>query len=80
MNNTLHRPDLELQLKCYHNEDRMMTTNWPTTLNITLNSIPMSIDRGDELTPHQPLLLKNFCQMDTNVLQIDVSACCCVRI
>ena len=39
------RPDLELQLKCFHHEDRAMNTNWPSmmlrkTLNFTSVVLP----------------------------------------
>ena len=29
------RPDLELQLKCFHHEDRAMNTNWPSSVQVT---------------------------------------------
>ena len=28
------RPDLELQLKCFHHEDRAMNTNWPSSVQV----------------------------------------------
>ncbi|XP_062237202.1 zinc finger MIZ domain-containing protein 2-like isoform X2 [Platichthys flesus] len=28
------RPDLELQFKCYHHEDRQMNTNWPASVQV----------------------------------------------
>ena len=28
------RPDLELQLKCFHHEDRAMNTNWPNSVQV----------------------------------------------
>ena len=31
------RPDLELQLKCFHHEDRSMNTNWPSSVQVGLN-------------------------------------------
>lgn len=30
------RPDLELQFKCYHHEDRQMNTNWPASVQVSL--------------------------------------------
>ncbi|CAG14219.1 unnamed protein product, partial [Tetraodon nigroviridis] len=27
-------PDLELQFKCYHHEDRQMNTNWPASVQV----------------------------------------------
>ena len=29
------RPDLELQLKCFHHEDRAMNTNWPNSVQVS---------------------------------------------
>ena len=31
----LWRPDLELQLKCFHHEDRAMNTNWPSSVQVS---------------------------------------------
>ncbi|KAJ8248575.1 hypothetical protein GJAV_G00243460 [Gymnothorax javanicus] len=70
------RPDLELQLKCYHHEDQQMSTNWPASVQISVNATPLSIKRGDKTT-HKPLLLKQVCQPGKNSIQITVSACCC---
>lgn len=28
------RPDMELQLKCFHHEDRLMKTNWPASVQV----------------------------------------------
>ena len=41
----LFRPDLELQFKCYHHEDKSMTTNWPTSVSVSVNATPLSIER-----------------------------------
>ncbi|XP_063304617.1 zinc finger MIZ domain-containing protein 2 isoform X1 [Pelobates fuscus] len=71
------RPDLELQFKCYHHEDRQMNTNWPCSVQVSVNSTPLSIERGDNKTSHKPLYLKNVCQPGRNSIQITVSACCC---
>ncbi|XP_066449248.1 zinc finger MIZ domain-containing protein 2 [Eleutherodactylus coqui] len=71
------RPDLELQFKCYHHEDRQMNTNWPCSVQVTVNSTPLSIERGDNKTSHKPLYLKQVCQPGRNSIQITVSACCC---
>ena len=30
----MFRPDLELQLKCFHHEDRSMNTNWPSSVQV----------------------------------------------
>lgn len=71
---SVSRSDLELQLKCFHHEDRQMNTNWPASVQVSVNATPLSIDRG----PHKPLYLKEVCQPGRNTIQITVSACCCV--
>uniref|UniRef100_A0A3B3UQK0 Zinc finger MIZ-type containing 2 n=1 Tax=Poecilia latipinna TaxID=48699 RepID=A0A3B3UQK0_9TELE len=72
------RPDLELQFKCYHHEDRQMNTNWPASVQVSVNATPLSIERGDNKTSHKPLYLKQVCQPGRNTVQITVTACCCV--
>ncbi|XP_063051663.1 zinc finger MIZ domain-containing protein 2-like isoform X2 [Engraulis encrasicolus] len=71
------RPDLELQFKCYHHEDRQMNTNWPASVQVSVNATPLTIERGDNKTSHKPLYLKAVCQPGRNTIQITVSACCC---
>ncbi|XP_029365499.1 zinc finger MIZ domain-containing protein 2-like isoform X4 [Echeneis naucrates] len=78
------RPDLELQFKCYHHEDRQMNTNWPASvqvsappLQVSVNATPLTIERGDNKTSHKPLYLKQVCQPGRNTIQITVTACCC---
>ncbi|XP_051924876.1 zinc finger MIZ domain-containing protein 2-like [Hippocampus zosterae] len=71
------RPDLELQFKCYHHEDRQMNTNWPASVQVSVNATPLSIERGDNKTSHKPLYLKQVCQLGRNTIQITVTACCC---
>ncbi|XP_053267225.1 zinc finger MIZ domain-containing protein 2 isoform X4 [Pleuronectes platessa] len=79
------RPDLELQFKCYHHEDRQMNTNWPASVQVSIltfslvsvNATPLSIERGDNKTSHKPLYLKQVCQPGRNTVQITVTACCC---
>ncbi|UYV62859.1 ZMIZ1 [Cordylochernes scorpioides] len=71
------RSDLELQLKCFHHEDRQMNTNWPASVQVSVNATPLSIDRGDNKTSHRPLYLKEVCQSGRNTIQITVTACCC---
>jgi len=74
------RSDLELQLKCYHHEDRQMATNWPISVSISVNQTLLAIDRSvDSSACHRPLYLKDVCQPGRNTIQITVSACCCVR-
>ncbi|KAF1526618.1 Zinc finger MIZ domain-containing protein 2, partial [Eudyptula albosignata] len=53
------RPDLELQFKCYHHEDRQMNTNWPASVQVSVNATPLTIERGDNKTSHKPLYLKH---------------------
>ena len=83
------RPDLELQLKCFHHEDRTMSTNWPASVQVSVNANPLNIERNavTELAPslgsgfktcHRPLHLKDICNSGRNTIQITVSACCCV--
>ncbi|XP_054939443.1 zinc finger MIZ domain-containing protein 2 isoform X6 [Physeter macrocephalus] len=71
------RPDLELQFKCYHHEDRQMSTNWPASVQVSVNATPLTIERGDNRTSHKPLYLKHVCQPGRNTIQITVTACCC---
>lgn len=73
-----HRSDLELQFKCYHHEDRQMNTNWPASVQVSVNATPLTIERGDNKTSHKPLHLKHVCQPGRNTIQITVTACCCV--
>ncbi|XP_062376041.1 zinc finger MIZ domain-containing protein 1a isoform X3 [Sardina pilchardus] len=69
--------DLELQFKCYHHEDRQMNTNWPASVQVSVNATPLTIERGDNKTSHKPLHLKHVCQPGRNTIQITVTACCC---
>ena len=75
---TTNRNDLELQLKCFHHEDRAMNTNWPASVQVSVNATPLNIDRGENKAAHKPLYLKDVCQVGRNTIQITVSACCCV--
>ena len=75
---TPRRPDLELQFKCYHHEDRQTNTNWPASVQVSVNATPLTIERGDNKTSHKPLYLKHVCQPGRNTIQITVTACCCV--
>lgn len=71
------RSDLELQFKCYHHEDRQMHTNWPASVQVSVNAEPLTIERGEHKTSHKPLYLKRVCQAGRNTIQITVTACCC---
>ncbi|EPY88187.1 zinc finger MIZ domain-containing protein 2 isoform 2 [Camelus ferus] len=70
-------PGLGLQFKCYHDEDRQMNTNWPASVQVSVNATPLTIERGDNKTSHKPLYLKHVCQPGRNTIQITVTACCC---
>ena len=72
------RHDLELQLKCFHHEDQNMNTNWPASVTVSVNNMPLNIERGDNKISHKPLYLKSVCQPGRNSIQITVTACCCV--
>lgn len=74
----VNRSDLEIQLKCFHHEDRQMNTNWPASVQVSANATPLVIDRGENKSSHRPLYLKSVCQAGRNTIQITVSACCCV--
>ena len=61
-----------------------MTCNWPASVQVSVNSTPMSIDRGGDNNPgngakpvHKPLSLKEVVHGGRNTLQITVTACCC---
>lgn len=75
-----NRPDLDLQLKCFHHEDVLMYTNWPASVQVSANATPLVIDRGENKNSHRPLYLKRVCQPGRNTVQITVSACCCVSL
>ena len=55
-----------------------MNTNWPASVQVSVNATPLSIDRGENKTSHKPLYLKEVCVPGRNMIQITVSACCCV--
>ncbi|MGH0186772.1 UNVERIFIED_CONTAM: hypothetical protein FKN15_022447 [Acipenser sinensis] len=54
-----------------------MNTNWPSSVQVSVNATPLSIERGDNKTSHKPLYLKQVCQPGRNTIQITVTACCC---
>lgn len=57
-----------------------MNTNWPASVQVSVNATPLVIDRGENKTSHKPLYLKDVCQPGRNTIQITVSACCCVSL
>ncbi|KAK3738044.1 hypothetical protein QZH41_012919 [Actinostola sp. cb2023] len=73
----MQRPDLELQFKCYHHEDKQTNTNWPVSVAVSVNATPLRIERGENKTAHKPLHLKSVCKPGRNTIQITVTACCC---
>ena len=70
------------QLKCFHHEDRTMATNWPASVQVSVNATPLPIERAvgsdSNKTGHRPLYLKDVCCAGRNTIQITVTACCCV--
>ncbi|ETE67691.1 Zinc finger MIZ domain-containing protein 1, partial [Ophiophagus hannah] len=57
--------------------NRQMNTNWPASVQVSVNATPLTIERGDNKTSHKPLHLKHVCQPGRNTIQITVTACCC---
>lgn len=57
-----------------------MNTNWPASVQVSVNATPLTIERGDNKTSHKPLYLKQVCQPGRNTIQITVTACCCVSV
>ena len=57
-----------------------MNTNWPASVQVSVNATPLIIDRGENKSSHKPLYLKEVCQPGRNTIQITVSACCCVSL
>ena len=55
-----------------------MYTNWPASVQVSVNGQPLTIDRGENNAVHKPLYLKTLCQPGRNTLQIMVATCCCV--
>ncbi|XP_055376772.1 putative uncharacterized protein DDB_G0286901 isoform X2 [Condylostylus longicornis] len=77
-NTLMSRSDLELQLKCFHQEDRQMNTNWPHTVTVSANATPLVIERSEKTGQAlRPLYLKQVCQPGRNTLQLTASSCCC---
>ena len=67
------RPDLELQLKCFHHEDRAMNTNWPSSVQVSVNAQPLTIERAtDGKAGHRPLYLKEVAGAGRNTIQVSI--------
>jgi hypothetical protein len=73
----ISRPEFDVQLKSFHHEDRQMKTNWPASVSISVNNVPLEIHRGLDGKNQRPVYLKHVCQPGRNVLQIAVTSCCC---
>lgn len=54
-----------------------MTTNWPNSVSVSINNVPLRLERGNSKSSHKPLLLKNACKPSSNTVQISVFLCCC---
>ena len=71
-----------------------MNTNWPGSVQVSVNAKPLHIERGEAKSSsdskatsngaassssvHRPLYLKDVVTGGRNTIQITVSACCCV--
>lgn len=66
-----------------------MSTNWPNTVQVSVNATPLNIERtsapsmvagpdANGKAYHKPLFLKDVCLSGRNTIQFNVSACCCV--
>ena len=42
-----------------------MTTNWPNSVSVSINNVPLRLERGNSKSSHKPLLLKNACKPST---------------
>ncbi|XP_032666502.1 zinc finger MIZ domain-containing protein 1-like [Odontomachus brunneus] len=73
----MRQSDIELQLKCFHYQDKQKSTNWPANILIWVNEKPFIIDRGENKTSHKPLYLKEVCRIGRNTIQITALTCCC---
>ncbi len=82
------------QFKCFHHEDKSLSTSWPASVQVSVNANPMAIERSGDASAtgskaqqqqqqqqqqHKPLYLKELCNNGRNTIQINVNACCCVR-
>ena len=54
------RPDLELQFKCYHHEDKQMYTNWPASVTVSVNANPLIIERVSPVYDSQAWFIVNL--------------------
>ena len=76
------RPELDVQLKCFHREDRRMENSWPQAQTTSQMSVQVQINGqlAPFRSPHRPLYVKALCAPGRNVLQITVNQCVCVRL
>lgn len=66
--------NFDLQLKCFHADDKAMANNWPHNANIQIcvNGSPVIVKSVE-----RPLYIKMLCQKQQNTLQVAVQQCCC---
>jgi len=72
------REDLDLQLRCFHHEDRFMRINWPKEITVEVNDRKLKVERTGDVWQQQPLLIKAACHSGENMLKISVKNCACV--
>uniref|UniRef100_A0A914VV58 SP-RING-type domain-containing protein n=1 Tax=Plectus sambesii TaxID=2011161 RepID=A0A914VV58_9BILA len=74
-----HQSELDVQLKCFHREDRRMENSWPQAQTTSQMSVQVQIN-GHVVpfrSPHRSLYVKTLCIPGRNVLQITVNQCVC---
>lgn len=53
-----------------------MTTNWPNSVSVSINNVPLRLERGNSKSSHKPLILKNACKPSSNTVQISRFSYC----
>ena len=76
----LSRTDFEVQLKCFHHEDRHQSPNWPASVSVSVNNRTLLTDGEEPRNYHRPLHFKNICVPGKNTITISVGTCCCVSL
>ncbi|MES1901916.1 MAG: Zinc finger MIZ domain-containing protein 1 [Paramarteilia canceri] len=71
------REDLEIQLKCFHHEDKFMRVNWPKNIQILINDHNIEIEKSNDMWQQKAIFLKNSCNSGINALSISVDQCAC---
>ena len=41
--NPIFRPEMDIQFKCYHFNDKLMNTNWPNHVSVMINNVSVPI-------------------------------------